>query len=70
MIRVDNLSKPDNRNWQKVSNYFLYTLPLYLVSLMALPISDDLKLWLNFGLTMLTVSLKGFSKFTTNSEDV
>jgi hypothetical protein len=66
-VRIDNLVKPDNKNWAKVSNYFLYTLPL---SLMALPISDDLKLWLNFGLTMGIISLKGFSKFTSEPEDM
>ena len=66
-VRIDNLVKPDNKNWAKVSNYFLYTLPL---SLMALPISDDLKLWLNFGLTMVIISLKGFSKFTSEPEDM
>jgi predicted phosphoadenosine phosphosulfate sulfurtransferase len=67
-IRIDNLSKPSNKNWKQVSNALLYTLPLYLTTIMSIPISEGLKLWLNFGMTILIITLKGFSKFTSEEE--
>jgi len=65
MLKLENLSKPSNIKWKAIADFFLYTLPIYLTAIMALPISDDLKLWINFGASMLTVTLKGLSKFTS-----
>jgi hypothetical protein len=67
-ISIDNLSKPSNQNWKRVSNAFLYTMPLYLTTIMSIPISEGLKLWLNFVITILIITLKGFSKFTSEEE--
>jgi hypothetical protein len=67
-LSIDNLSKPSSKKWKKVADIFLYTMPLYLTTIMAVPISEDLKLWINFGITMLTITLKTISKFT--SEEV
>jgi predicted phosphoadenosine phosphosulfate sulfurtransferase len=63
---VSNFNKPSNKKWKGVADFFLYSLPLYLGSIMALPITDELKLWLNFGVTILTVTIKGITKFTTD----
>lgn len=65
-IGIDNLQKPSNKKWKTAADFFLYSLPLYLVALMAMPLEEKLKLWLNFGVTIIIVTLKGFSKFTTN----
>ena len=59
-----NLTKPSNRKWKKVADIVLYTLPLYLGAIMALPISDECKMWVNFVVTMIVVTIKGISKFT------
>jgi predicted phosphoadenosine phosphosulfate sulfurtransferase len=67
-LSIDNLSKPSSKKWKTVADIFLYTMPLYLTTIMALPIKEDLKLWINFGITMLTITLKAVSKFT--SEDI
>lgn len=69
-MKTSNLSKPDSKNWKKVSNFFLYTMPVYLTAIMTLPISETYKLWINFGITILTVTLKGFSKFTTDEDTI
>jgi hypothetical protein len=66
-IRVDNLSKPDNKVWKKVSNFLLYALPVYLPITLALPLTEAQKLWINYGVTVFIITLKGISKFT--SED-
>jgi hypothetical protein len=64
-LSVDNLNKPSSRKWKLIADFFLYTLPLYSGAIMALPISDNAKLWINFGATFLTISLKGLIKFTS-----
>lgn len=65
MFSTDNLNKPSNKKWKAVADFFLYTLPLYLGAIMALPITEDIKMWLNFGVSIAVISLKGVSKFTT-----
>jgi predicted phosphoadenosine phosphosulfate sulfurtransferase len=65
MLKLENLNKPSNKKWKAVADFFLYTLPLYLVAIMAIPISEDAKLWLNFGFSIVIVSLKGLTKFTS-----
>jgi hypothetical protein len=64
-IQISNLNKPSNKNWKRVSDIFLYTSPLYLTTIMSIPISEEIKLWLNFGITIFIITLKGFSKFTS-----
>ena len=64
MFKLENFNKPSNRKWKSIADFFLFTLPLYLGAILALPVSEDVKLWLNFGVTMVTITLKGLSKFT------
>jgi predicted phosphoadenosine phosphosulfate sulfurtransferase len=66
-IKISNLSKPSNKKWKAVADFFLFTLPLYLTAIMALPINENTKLWITFSVTLIVISLKGFTKFT--SED-
>jgi hypothetical protein len=63
---TDNLKKPSNKKLKAVADFFLYTLPLYLGAIMALPIPEESKIWLNFGVTIVIVTLKGLTKFTTD----
>jgi len=63
-LSVNNFSKPSNKNWKKVADFFLYSLPLYLGAILALPLTEETKLWLNFGITMVIITLKSISKFT------
>lgn len=67
-LSIDNLNKPSNKRFKAVADFFLYSLPLYLGVILALPISEDLKLWINAGVTFVIVTLKGLSKFS--GEDV
>jgi len=62
---VDNFSRPSNKRLKKIADIILYSLPLYLGAIMALPISDVWKMWLNFGVTIITVTIKGITKFTS-----
>jgi len=63
-LSVDNLGKPSHKKWKAVADFFLYSLPLYLGAILALPIADDTKMWLNFGVSIAVISLKGLTKFT------
>lgn len=67
-ISIDNLKKPSHKKWKMVADFFLYTLPLYLGAIMALPIAEELKMWLNFGISIAVITLKGFSKFTSEEQ--
>jgi hypothetical protein len=68
IIAVENLKKRDNKKWKVAADFFLYTLPFYLSAIMAVPIPDKLKMWINFAVTIAIVTIKGFSKFTTESD--
>jgi hypothetical protein len=69
----DNLNKPSSKKWKAIADFFLYTLPFYSGAIIALPISETAKLWITFGATVLTVTLKGLSKLTaedTNTANI
>jgi predicted phosphoadenosine phosphosulfate sulfurtransferase len=63
-IKFSNLNKPSNKKWKAIADFFLYSLPLYLTAIMASPINENVKLWATFGISIVVVTLKGFSKFT------
>lgn len=65
MLALDNLKKPSNKKWKAVADFFLYSLPLYLGVILTLPLPDNTKMWINFGISMAIVTLKSISKFTT-----
>lgn len=65
-LSIDNISKPSNKKMKAVADFVLYTLPLYLTAIMATPLSDDIKLWANFAITIVTVTVKGLSKLTAD----
>ena len=67
-LSKDNLGKPSNKKWKAIADFFLYTLPLYLGAVITLPLSETAKLWITFGATILTVTLKGLTKFTAEEE--
>lgn len=68
MLSIDNLGKPSNRKWKRIADFLLYTLPLYLGAVMALPINETVKLWINFSVTIVTVTIKGLTKFTAEEQ--
>lgn len=68
-LKLENLSKPSNRQYKKIADFFLYTLPMYQAAVVALPISDNAKVWIGFGLTFFVITIKGLTKFTTNEAD-
>lgn len=68
MLKIENLKKESSKKWKLVADIMLYTLPLYLGAILALPIEESLKIWLNFGVTMIIYTVKAISKFTTEEE--
>ena len=68
-LRLENLDKPSNKKFKRIADILLYTLPLYQGAIMALPISDTAKMWIGFSATMITITLKGLTKFTTDETD-
>ena len=66
-----NLKKPSNKKFALISNSLLYTLPLYSGAFLFLSehIEGHFPIWGNFIVTMLVITIKGISKFTSQ-EDV
>jgi predicted phosphoadenosine phosphosulfate sulfurtransferase len=64
-LKFSNINKPSNKKWKGVADFFLYSLPLYLITIQAAPFSENLKIWLPFAITMVTITLKGLTKFTS-----
>lgn len=66
ILSVDNLSKNSNKKAKKIADILLYLLPIYLSALMATPLNDSIKLWATFIVTIITVTLKALTKFTSD----
>jgi hypothetical protein len=67
-LRFSNFTKPSEPKFKRVADTLLYSLPLYLGAILALPIDETIKLWINFGVTMITITIKTLSKFTSNED--
>ena len=64
---ISNLDKPSNANFKRISDILLYLLPLYTPAIAALqPVSPVFALWVITIMGMVTVTLKGISKFTAD----
>jgi len=66
MIRlsINNWQQPSEKKFKKIADILLYSLPLYLGAIIAAPMDETLKLWLNFGFTLAIITVKTISKFT------
>jgi len=66
MIRlsINNWQQPSEKKFKKIADILLYSLPLYLAAIIASPMDETLKLWLNFGFTLVIITVKTISKFT------
>jgi hypothetical protein len=67
-LKISNFNKPSEPKFKKIADTLLYSLPLYLGAILALPLEETTKLWINFGVTMVIVSIKTLSKFTSNED--
>lgn len=65
-LNIKNFNKPSSKKFKLIADAILYTLPLYLGAIMTSPLSDSAKLWFNFIVTMLIITIKTISKFTTD----
>ena len=65
-----NLGKPSNKKLKFWADILLYTMPLYLTAIMTAPIGDELKGWLNLSITVIVITAKAFTKFTSNEDNI
>jgi len=63
-LNISNWGQPSERKFKKIADILLYSLPLYLGAVMASPMDETLKLWVNFGITFIIITVKTISKFT------
>ena len=68
-LSVQNLKKPSHKKFKLYADYILYSvLPAVTSAVLLMPISDTAQKWTIYGLTILSVVIKGLSKFS--SEDL
>jgi len=68
-LKLSNWGKKSNPRLKFYADLLVYTLPLYLTAIVALPddvLSGEIKIWVNFGLTILIVTFKMISKLTSD----
>jgi len=65
-LKYSNIKQPSHRKFKRIADILLYTLPLYQGAIISLPITDTCKMWIGFCVTMVTVTLKALTKFTTD----
>jgi len=63
-LNINNWQQPSEKKFKKIADILLYSLPLYLGAVMASPMDETLKLWVNFGITFVIITVKTISKFT------
>lgn len=68
LLSINNLRKKDNKKLKAIADFLLYTLPLYLGAIMALPIPEGVKLYVNFAVTIIIVTAKGLTKFSSEQD--
>lgn len=67
-LSLENLKKKDNKKLKAIADFLLYTMPLYLGAIMALPIPEEVKLYLNFAITIIVITVKGLTKFSSEAD--
>jgi hypothetical protein len=67
-LRLENFDKPSNKKLKRIADFILYTSPAYLGLVMALDITDKSKMWINFGISFIIVTVKGLTKLTSEYE--
>lgn len=67
---VKNFNKPSNKKLKAVADFFLYTLPLYMGAILAMPIPEEKKMWINAIITFVIVTIKGVTKFTSEETNI
>ena len=68
-FKKSNWKKKTNIHWRRLGDTAIYSLPLILTAIMASPLSVTAKGWLNFGVTVILIGLKAFSKLTADEEN-
>ncbi len=63
-LRLSNYNKPSEPLLKNIANGLLYFLSAELLIIPTLPVTDNSKFWITFGLTQVTILVKIISQFT------
>ena len=69
-IKITNWRKKTPIKWRRLGDVTIYSLPLLLAAIMASPLNPEIKGWLNFGITVISIGLKAFTKLTAEDEEI
>jgi type III secretory pathway component EscR len=64
-FKLSNFSKPSNKTLKLIADILLYTLPAYSLVITTSGLPEGFKLWANFIIGTLVITLKALTKFTT-----
>lgn len=63
-FKLSNFGKPSNKKWKLVADTLLYALPAYTLLITVSPLPEGFRLWANFIISALVVTIKAITKFT------
>ena len=63
-LKLSNYNKKSNPKWRMIGNFCIYAIPLYTTALVASPIDPVIRGYIEMGLTILSVTIKGISQLT------
>lgn len=63
-LSKSNWNQPSDKKLKLIADIALYSLPLYLSAIMASPMRETTKAWINFAITIMIISFKVFTKFS------
>lgn len=70
IFKLSNYNKPSHKTFKLIADICIYAIPVYIPIINSFPLSDNTKLWIVNGLTILSATIKLISKFTTDSNYV
>ena len=63
-FKFSNFGKPSNKKWKLVADTLLYALPAYTLLITVSPLPEGFRLWANFIISALVVTIKAITKLT------
>lgn len=66
-FKISNIDKKTNLKWKFWSKFLTRTLPVYAGAAVALPVSEEIKIWIIFLQTIIVATISALSELTTEN---
>ena len=66
-FKISNIGKKTSIKWKFWSKFLTRTLPVYAGAAVALPVSEEIKVWIIFAQTIIVATISSLSELTSES---